>query len=307
MNGLALLTSLTLATLSYMVFEAQWLRLHRLRLELPGLPASLAGLKILHISDLHAGVPWPNERAIAKLVPAALEAAPDLVLFTGDMTDKKKSLEPYLEMLSRIRAPLGKYAVLGNHDHGLRKSALHEFTFGLLGRKISGGANLSDDEVATTVTRNRDLLGLADITLLNNECVNIRARDVPLQICGIDEFEYGLADMDATRKQEDRQQPLRILLSHSPDIISHLDEGEFQLVLAGHTHGGQICIPHPWKGRILLSSSGSEFADGLYRRSGVTMHVSRGVGTTLVPLRLLSRPEITLLELQPGQGDEPTA
>ena len=220
LNGLALLTSLTLATLSYMVFEAQWLRLHRLRLELPGLPASLAGLKILHISDLHAGVPWPNERAIAKLVPAALEAAPDLVLFTGDMTDKKKSLEPYLEMLSRIRAPLGKYAVLGNHDHGLRKSALHEFTFGLLGRKISGGANLSDDEVATTVTRNRDLLGLADITLLNNECVNIRARDVPLQICGIDEFEYGLADMDATRKQEDRQQPLRILLSHSPDIIS---------------------------------------------------------------------------------------
>ncbi len=290
-----------------MVFEAQWLRLHHLRLESPGLPVALAGLRILHISDLHAGVPWPNEKAIARLLPAALAAVPDLVLFTGDMTDNQKALEPYLEMLSRIKAPLGKYAVLGNHDHGLRKSALHEFTFGLLGRKISRDANLSDDEIAATVARNRHLLGLADITLLNNECVSIRARDVPLQICGIDELTYGLADLEATRKQVDRQKPLRILLSHSPDIISHLDEGEFQLVLAGHTHGGQICIPHPWRGRVLLSSSGSEFADGLYRRPGVTMHVSRGVGTTLVPLRLLSRPEITLLELQPGQGGKPPA
>jgi predicted MPP superfamily phosphohydrolase len=283
-----------------MLFEAQWLQLRHLKLTLPGLPLALAGLRLLHVSDLHTGSPWPNELAIAKLEPLARETAPDLVLFTGDMTDKKKALEPCLEMLSHIRAPLGKFAVLGNHDHGLRKNALHEFSFGLIGQRIARNADMGADEVAATVSLNRDLLGHAGITLLENECAGVERDGDRLQVCGIDELEYGLADMAAVRERLDSSAGLRILLSHSPDVISQIRPGEFHLVLSGHTHGGQICMPHPWKGRILLSSSGSSYRYGLYQHGGTLMHVSRGVGTTFVPLRLLSRPEVTLLELVPG-------
>ncbi|MHB1003099.1 MAG: hypothetical protein ACYC1B_04615, partial [Thermoleophilia bacterium] len=83
--------------------------------------------------------------------------------------------------------------------------------------------------------------------------------------------------------------------------FGNMADGDYRLVLAGHTHGGQICLPRPG-GKILLSSSGSDYDDGVYRAGGATMHVSRGVGTTLLPFRLLSRPEITLLVLEPGDG-----
>ena len=91
-----------------------------------------------------------------------------------------------------------------------------------------------------------------------------------------------------------------MLLSHSPDAVNWIPGNVYDLVLAGHTHGGQICIPHPTRGKILLSTSGSDFGAGLYQINGYPMHVSPGVGTTLLPFRLLSRPEITLLELVSG-------
>ncbi|MEK7818053.1 MAG: hypothetical protein AAB281_07360, partial [Actinomycetota bacterium] len=79
-----------------------------------------------------------------------------------------------------------------------------------------------------------------------------------------------------------------------------LSNGDYHLLLAGHTHGGQICLPHPTRGKILLSTSGSSYGAGLYRPGNTVMHVSPGVGTTLLPFRLLRRPEITLLELTSG-------
>lgn len=290
--------SVALAGSAYMLFEAQWLRLRYSRLDLPLLPQPLKGLRLLHVSDLHAGAPGPNTRAIAKFVRAANEAAPDIVLFTGDMTDRKKDLRPHLQQLAGVEAPLGKFAVLGNHDHGLRKTLIEDTVERLTGLKIGTRHRVTADEVAETVTINRRLLAEAGIRLLENECAIVHCRGSKIQVCGIDEFQYGLSDLDAAIGQLDREIPLRILLSHSPDVVSLLADGDFQLLLSGHTHGGQICIPHPSRGRILLSSSGSLYADGFYQFPGLTLHVSRGVGTTLVPLRLLSRPEITLLELQ---------
>lgn len=283
--------------LLYMLFEAQWLRVKKEKLALPGLPSSIAGLKILHVSDLHAGSPYPNTRVISKFASRARGLEADIVFFTGDMVDKKKDLEPYLNMLAEIQAPLGKFAVLGNHDHGLKKTVLQDLVGKLTGRHTVKEHELDAAEINKTIELNRRLDSRADIRLLENECTLVEAGDEKIQVCGIDDFQYMLADLEAVSGQIDKQAPLRILLSHSPDVVSQLTGGDFQLVLSGHTHGGQICIPYPNKGKILLSSSGSDYADGTYYFPGMIMNVSRGVGTTLVPFRLLSRPEITLLEL----------
>ncbi|MBE0428604.1 MAG: metallophosphoesterase [Thermoleophilia bacterium] len=282
----------------YMLFEAQWLRARRRRLPVPGLPERLEGLRVLHVSDLHAGAPGPAGRAIVKFARAAQEMRPDMVLFTGDMTDKRKTLAPWVAMLHGIEAPLGKFAVLGNHDHGLRKTFLQDLIRRLSGTNGGPGKyEIAEVPPHETASANRRLLSRADIRLLENECATLDARDEKIQICGVDDYQYGYADLPAVSEQLDISASLRILLSHSPDIVRVIPNGDYQLVLAGHTHGGQICIPHPTRGKILLSTSGSTFGDGLYRFPGLIMHVSPGVGTTLLPFRLLSRPEITLLEL----------
>ena len=284
-----------------MLFEAQWLRLRRLSLILPGLPPAYDGLKILHISDLHAGVPGPNEAVASKLARIASGTEPDIVFFTGDMTDKKRDIKPYLPMLKEIRSRYGKFAVLGNHDHGLRKTVPEDLLNRLTGIELGHDKSEVVDRVfEETVAANRSLLAEAGIQLLENECLKTRAGSEEVQICGVDDFQYGFADIEGTAGQVDHAVPLRILLSHSPDIADYISNGDYHLLLAGHTHGGQICLPHPTRGKILLSTSGSSYGAGLYRPGNTVMHVSPGVGTTLLPFRLLRRPEITLLELTSG-------
>lgn len=290
------------AAAGYMLFEAQWLQMRYRRLQLEGLPPSLDGLRLLHVSDLHAGAPGPNNRTIAKFVRAARRQEPDIVLFTGDMTDKKRDLSPYLGLLAGVEARYGKFAVLGNHDHGVRKTLLRDLARHLLGPERVPRTAFQDDDVPGTVAWNRSLLGQVGIRLLDNECADIRVGFDDIQICGIDDFQYGYADIEKAASQLDQRAPLRILLSHSPNAVTQISNGDYQLVLSGHTHGGQICIPHPTRGKVLLSTSGSEYGDGFYRLGNFVLHVSRGVGTTLLPLRLLSRPEITLLELSASRG-----
>ncbi|RJQ43592.1 MAG: metallophosphoesterase [Gaiellales bacterium] len=290
------------ALTGYMLFEAQWLQVRRLELDIPGLPQELAGMRILHASDLHAGAPGPGSRALDKFIAAAKDCDPDLVLFTGDMTDKKKELGPYVSRLGEIGARYGKFAVLGNHDHGLRKTVMQDLALKLLGRGHRGAREAPDgSRQAATISRTRELLSRAGVELLANECRSVEMGGGKVQVCGIDDFQYGYGDLAAAKRQFDDAADLRILLSHSPDAVAGLESGDYQLVLAGHTHGGQICIPRPG-GKILLSSSGSDYGDGVYRTGAAIMHVSRGVGTTLLPFRLLSRPEVTVIRLAAGTG-----
>lgn len=297
-RGMTLASGAGLAGAGYMVFEAQWLRVRQRDLKLPGLPEELVGLKLLHVSDLHAGAPGPASRAIAKFVDRVQEIRPDLVLFTGDMTDKQKDLTPWLRLLGEVEAPLGKFAVLGNHDHGLRKTVLQDVARRLTGHAgDTGKLQIASRSLAATVNTCRRLFGAAGIHLLENECARLDVAGVGIQLCGVDDFHYGFADIPQMSAQLDDSVRLRILLSHSPDVVDIIPNGDYQLVLAGHTHGGQICLPHPTRGKILLSRSGSRYGNGLYRLPNLTLHVSPGVGTTLLPFRLLSRPEITLLTL----------
>ncbi len=283
------------AATGYMLFEAQWLRLVRRQLEVPGLPPGLDGLMVLHASDLHAGAPGFNTRVIRKFIETARSAEPDVILLTGDLTDKKKDLTPFIEGLGSLSARHGKFACLGNHDHGLRKTVIEDFVRRLAGRGLHRPVT---GQKKRTVSTMRGMLAEAGVRLLENECITAKIGSDVVQFCGIDDFNYGYADLVSVAGQLQSSAGLRILLSHSPDVIGELQRGSFQVVLAGHTHGGQICVPNPGSDKIMLSTSGSNYGEGQFQVNGAVMHVSRGVGTTLVPFRFFSRPEITLLELR---------
>ena len=117
-----------------------------------------------------------------------------------------------------------------------------------------------------------------------------------MQIVGVDPRSYRRRQSHPER-QADPQADLRILLCHYPNVVDRVPAGVFDLVLSGHLHGGQICVPWPG-GRLRLAHIRWTYIRGLYPRPGGTLHLSSGLGTTFVPFRFLARPEATELNLQ---------
>ena len=112
------------AAASYMAFEAQWPRCRQAELAVPGLPRPWSGVTVLHLSDVHAGLFATNERSFEKVVNWAAPLQPDLVFLTGDMLGDRRRSAHCLELLARLRPPLGMFAVAGNHEYGLGKGPL---------------------------------------------------------------------------------------------------------------------------------------------------------------------------------------
>jgi len=263
--------------LSYLLFESQWLRPVERELEVPGLPPDLEGFTVAQLSDLHVGfVPSFNLRTLRKAVAALDAARPDLIVVTGDLVTGSLRLEALRAELSRLRAPCGVFAVLGNHDHAEAKFVpLRPPSPQQLGR-------LSAD---------------AGVRLLTNECVTVPVGEAAVQVCGVDDVRHGFGDLAPVEASLDRRQVVfRLLLSHFGEVAGRVAPGDFALVLSGDTHGGQICLPW-FGGRVMLSSPRAEFREGFHRRDGALVYVTRGVGTSFLPFRFLCRPEIVLFRL----------
>jgi uncharacterized protein len=247
-------------------FEAGWVRLETLPCPLPGLPPELEGLRIAHLSDFHLGFPSRGSEAVERAVDWVEERRPDLTLISGDLLSRRSG-EP------RLRALLARlpncFVVLGNHDFALTRDP------------FSHPAEVHDLEPATL---------LAD----GSRTLEFRGRRV--QIVGVDPRSYRRRESHPERLS-DPEADLRILLCHFPNVIDRLPRGAFDLVLAGHLHGGQICVPWPG-GRLRLAHIRWTYIRGLYRRPAGTLHLSPGLGTTFVPFRFLARPEATELNLQ---------
>jgi predicted MPP superfamily phosphohydrolase len=242
-------------------FEAGWVRYRTLRVPLPGLPPELAGLRVVHLSDFHLGIPSRGARAARAAVQWTRERRPDLVAITGDLVSRPRG-EPLLrELLALIP---GAFAILGNHDRAV-----------------------SRDPFSKTV----ELADLGPATLFLDEGRMLELRGRRVWIAGLDPRSRG-REPDLARDAD-----LRILLSHFPRVLDRLRDGSFDLVLAGHMHDGQICIPYPG-GKIRLAHLAAPYNRGLYRRGRTTMHVSPGLGTTFVPFRFFARPEATELVLE---------
>lgn len=228
---------------------------------LPGLPPELVGLRIVHLSDLHLGLPSPSARAARRAVRWAAGRKPDLVALTGDLVARPRG-EPLLREL--VRELPGCYAILGNHDLAATRDPF---------------------------SKRVEVRSLEPATLLFDAGRMVELRGRRVWIAGLDPVSRG-REPDLSREAD-----LRILLSHFPSVLDRLPERAFDLVLAGHMHDGQICVPYPG-GKLRLAHPRARYASGLYRRGATVMHVSPGLGTTFVPFRFFARPEATELVLQ---------
>ncbi|HEX3870819.1 MAG TPA: metallophosphoesterase [Pirellulales bacterium] len=248
-------------------------------LELPRLPPQLDGLSIAHISDLHFTGATP-ERFFHEVVEIVAEMKADLICITGDLVEKYKYLPWLQRILGRVRAEHGVYYVLGNHDAIIDVSRIRS---------------------------ELDALGFLD---LGGHCRTLEVNGTSIVLAG-NELPWIAPAADPTRcpelaepRRTGEPSPFSILLSHSPDQFPWAKRHGFDLMLAGHTHGGQIVFPVI--GSILCPSRfGSRYAAGTFFESPTLMHVTRGVGGN-TPLRWNCPPEVTRLVLcSPQCRDEP--
>ena len=254
--------------LAWGLYEAGWARLREVELPLAGLAPELAGLRIAHLSDFHLGMPSPGGHAVERAVDWVAERRPDLVLVTGDLLARPAGAGRLRSLIARL-PPV--YAVLGNHDYAD-----------------------SRDPFSQPVGE----VDLGRGTLLSDEAVAVELRGCRVQIVGVDPRTYMRLEARPWELADDGAD-LRIVLCHFPGVVDLLPDGAFHLVLSGHMHDGQICLPYP-RGKIRLAHPRAPYNRGVYRRPGGALHVSSGLGTTFVPLRFCARPEATELVLQSG-------
>jgi uncharacterized protein len=243
---------------AYAWFEAGWVRLEEVDVPLRRLPPELDGLRIAHLSDFHLGVPSRGEAAVRRAVEWVVGRQPDLTALTGDLLSRPRAeskLRGLVERLPRC------YAVVGNHDLAISRDPF---------------------------SRAIELTELEPATLLTDEAETIELRGRKVQIVGIDPRSYR-ARRAKPERLADPEADLRILLCHFPQVIDRLQPGVFDLVLAGHLHAGQICLPYPG-GKLRLSHIRWTYVEGLYERPGGVLHLSAGLGTTFVPFRFFARP-----------------
>jgi predicted MPP superfamily phosphohydrolase len=232
--------------------------------------AALKGRRIAVISDLHAGAPYIDGDKIDQVVAMTNAARPDLILLTGDYLASETWFSggmSYAEVarhLQRLEAPMGVYAVLGNHEAEDRREAARQLE--------RAGIPVPENFHAVISTPRGSLL-----------LVGIGDRE-----SGVDRIGRALGRVPAGMKA--------LCFTHSPDVFPELPP-TCALTIAGHTHGGQVALP--FVGRpIVPSLYGQRYAQGQIRESGKTLFVSTGIGTTHLPVRLGVTPEISLLKIQ---------
>ena len=252
---------------TYGWIEAGWLRHRVLEVPVDGLPEPLDGLRIGHLSDFHLGAPLSRgNRASERAVKWVAERRPDLVCITGDLVSHPRGEARLRTLLARLEDP---FVVLGNHDVAVTRDP------------FSRAAELRDLERAR---------------LLGDDSESVRLRGALVSVVGVDPETYRAK---AARPHElaDPAAGLRLLLCHFPRVVERLPPSSFDLILAGHLHAGQICLPLPGR-RITLAHPSAALVSGLYETGAGILHVSPGSGTTFVPFRFFARPEVTELVLR---------
>jgi predicted MPP superfamily phosphohydrolase len=258
---------------------------NRLKLTYDNLPKAFRGLKIIHISDIHSGS-FMDKQAVQKGIDKIIKENPDLILFTGDLVnDRSTEMKDYMDVFNQLKAPLGVYSILGNHDYG---------DYVRWDNREAKTANLE---------RLKQVHGELGWRLLMNEHVVLEKGGEQIALLGIENWsskgrfpKYGKMSeaYPGTEKY-----PFKILLSHDP---SHW-EGEvlslykdIDLMLAGHTHGMQFGVDLPGFKWSPVQYVYKQWA-GLYESEAQKLYVNRGFGFIGYPGRVGILPEITVLEL----------
>lgn len=269
----AVITSLLVATslaLWAFVFEPASLMTKRLDLNIPHWNADLSGLRIAVLADLHVGSPYNGISKLREIVELTNSANPELVLIPGDLVIQGVfggsfvTPEDAAKVLAGLRAPLGVWATMGNHDYWLNANRV--------------AAALENEKIG----------------VLQDEAVRIQRGNSYFWLVGFSDFWEGPHDVRKAMRQVKDAAPV-LMFTHNPDIFPML-ENRFSLLIAGHTHGGQVHLP--LLGRpIVPSKFGERFAVGHVVENGRHLFVSSGVGTSIFPVRFRVPPEVTVLAL----------
>lgn len=284
-SGIAI-AAIPFSTLTWgIAYGAHDYRVRKQTLILPNLPASFDGIKIAQISDIHSGS-FYNKRAVLGGVEMLLNEKPDIAFFTGDLINGKASeMRDYQDIFSKVKAPLGVFSVLGNHDYGMYEKWKDE---------ASQKKNLNDLKLT------HKNMGWQ---LLNNENKRIKINNEEIGILGIENWGGGRFPkfgrmQDAIKNTDDL--PVKLLLSHDPSHwkLQVLKEyPQIDVMFSGHTHGSQFGIEtdhFKWSPVQYIY----EEWDGLYQHEHQQLYVNVGYGFLGYPGRVGILPEITIFELK---------
>jgi uncharacterized protein len=260
-------------------------KVKKLRLKYANLPTSFKGLKVVQISDIHSGS-FTNKSAVQKGVNSILQLKPDLILFTGDLVNNKSDeMQDYMDVFSQLKAPMGVYSTLGNHDYG------------------------DYAQWPSLEAKKQNLEQLKQVhaqlgwRLLMNENVILEKNGEQITVIGVENWsskarfpKYG----DLPKAYAGTQNiPFKILMSHDPshwdgEVLSKYKD--IDLMLAGHTHGMQFGVEIPWLKWSPVQYVYRQWA-GLYEQGNQKLYVNRGFGFIGYPGRVGILPEITFFEL----------
>ena len=265
-------------TLGYAVaIEPYAISIERVEILCPRLPVELDGYTILQVSDLHMRKMGRRERSIARLIESM--DTPNLVVVTGDLVHTTEGIEPFMCLAESLKARDGVFAVFGNSEH---KNGIDSAEFAI---RLSRGG----------------------VVPLTNQSVCVEYSGGQFHLAGVDDPASGYDDLDQALRAVAADEFV-VLLMHSPDPIGLAAARGVDVVLSGHTHGGQVRIPgfgaaltHSWHGRRM--SSGLYTGEGLQKITGsrpgrTRLYVTRGLGVSGLALRFLCPPELSLISLR---------
>jgi len=238
----------------------------RVEIAIPNLPPAFDGYAILQISDLHAGSHL-SRMSTEERLRQARELKKDLVVFTGDLSSRSSYVDSAAAAVAELGAPDGIVAVLGNHDHWVGE--------GRVARALAehGVTVLANSHLR--LSRNGDDIWLVGV----QDCSYIRRDDLPRALDGVPQGATAIA------------------ITHSPDLVSQPEASRLALILAGHTHGGQMVFP--WIGPLYVPTKlGRRRMSGLLEVNGRQLFITRGLGEVTLPTRLNCPPELALLTLR---------
>jgi uncharacterized protein len=237
-----------------------------IELKLPGLPKDLNNLRLVQLSDVHLGA-FYSEKDLIGVIDAANELNADLAIMTGDLiTAGGDPLLAGIRQLARLKNTSGIWGCLGNHEH------------------FAGVENLATE-----------LGAKCGVTFLRSQTTNLKFGSSSLNLVGVDHQSMHAPYLVGA---EDLVEPgqLNLLLSHNPDVFPVAVEKGFDVVLAGHTHGGQINF-EIFDKNLNIADFVTPYTKGLYRGTASAIYVNSGIGTIGLPIRLGAPPEITLIKL----------
>lgn len=254
---------------AYAFAEPHWLRVHRLTIADADVPPAFSGVRIAFLSDIHHGPFFSIER-VGRVVDLVNRLQPDVILLGGDYVHRDaRFIAPVFAELARLRAPLGMFAVAGNHDHW-------------------EGIDLTRREMAK-----------AGIVNLDNRAVWVTIGGDRIRIGGVGDLWEDRQDLAPTLDGV-HESDFEILLSHNPDFAERLPTRDIDLMLSGHTHGGQVTLFGLWAAAV-PSAYGQRYRSGFVRTGHTLVYVTTGVGAITPPVRFCAWPEVVLMTLERSQ------